>query len=76
MGEQYTWASGNFSTAPTDLETTVYATIQNGLLVAGTEAPTDGSVYLKIYRQKNFTVGTRNAPFTGYVCEVLRSSAA
>ena len=76
VGEQYTWASGNFSTAPTDLTTTIYATIVDGLLVAGTSAPTDGSVYLKIYRQKNFTTGTRNAPFVGYVCEVLRSAAS
>ena len=76
VGEQYTFGAGNFSTVPTDLSTTVYATIVNGQLVAGTAAPTDGSVYLKIYRQKNFTVGTRNASFVGYVCEVLRSVAA
>lgn len=76
VGEQYTWGAGNFSTAPTDLDTTIYATIVNGMLVAGSAAPTDGSVYLKIYRSKNFTVGTRNAPFVGYVCEVLRSVAA
>lgn len=76
VGEQYTFGAGNFSTAPTDLTSTIYATIVNGLLVAGSSAPTDGSVYLKIYRQKNFTVGTRNAPFVGYVCEVMRSVSA
>ena len=76
VGEQYTFGAGNFSTAPTDLETTIYATIANGRLVATSTAPTDGSVYLRIYRQKNFTVGTRNAAFVGYVCEVLRSVAA
>lgn len=76
VGEQYTWGAGNFSTLPTDLETTIYATIANGLLVASSTAPTDGSVYLRIYRQKNFTTGTRNAGFDGYVCEVMRSVAA
>ena len=72
VGEQYAWGAGNFSTIPTD-GTYIYATIVNGLLVAATAAPTDGSVYLRIWRQKNFTIGTRNAPFGGYVCEVLRS---
>lgn len=76
VGEQYCFAAGNFSTAPTDLTTTIYATISNGRLVAGSSAPTDGGIYLKIYRAKNFTVGTRNAPFNGYVCEVLRSVAS
>lgn len=76
VGEQYTWSAGNFSTAPTDLDTTFYATIANGRLVATSTAPTDGSVYLRIWREKNFTVGTRNASFVGYVCEVLRSVAA
>lgn len=76
VGEQYTFGAGNFSTAPTDLSTTIYATISNGLLVAGSSAPTTGAVYLHILRQKNFTVGTHNAPFVGYVCEVLRSVAA
>ena len=76
VGEQYTWGAGNFSTVPTDLTTTIYATIENGMLVAGTAAPTDGSVYMKILRQKNFTAGPRNAAFVGYVCEVLRSTAA
>lgn len=76
VGEQYTWGAGNFSTAPTDLETTIYATISNGRLVATDTAPTDGSVYLRIWRSKNFTEGTRSAPFVGYVCEVLRSVAA
>ena len=76
VGEQYTWGAGNFSTLPTDLTTTIYATIANGRLVATSTAPTDGSVYLRIWRQKNFTIGTRNAGFGGYVCEVLRSVAA
>lgn len=75
VGEQYTWAAGNFSTVPTDLTTTFYATITDGQLVATDTAPTDGSVYLRIWRQKNFTTGTWNAPFVGYVCEVLRSAA-
>lgn len=76
VGEQYTFGAGNFSTLPSDLTTTIYATIGNGLLVAGSTAPTDGGIYLKIYRQKPFTVGTRYAGFDGYVCEVLRSIAA
>ena len=72
VGEQYTWAAGNFSTLPSDAGD-IYATISSGLLVATDTAPTDGSVYLHIWRQKNFTVGTRNAAFGGYVCEVCRS---
>lgn len=77
VGEQYKWAAGNFSTAPSD-ETTIYATIANGLLVASATKPAAGSgVYLKIWRQNvPFTVGSRDAGFTGYVCEVLRTPAA
>lgn len=75
VGEQVTFGEGNFSTLPTG-DTMIYATIANGLLVATDTAPTDGSVYFQIHRTKNFTVGTRNAPFVGYVCEVLRSVAA
>lgn len=77
VGEQYKFGAGNFSTAPSD-NTTIYATIANGLLVASSTEPAAGSgVYLKIWRQNvPFTVGTRNAPFAGYVCEVLRAPAA
>lgn len=76
VGEQYTWGAGNFSTLPAEPETDIYATIENGLLVAAAAAPTDGSVYLRIWRTKPFTTGTRYAGFDGYVCEVLRSVAA
>lgn len=75
VGEQYTFGAGNFSTLPSD-DDEIYATISSGLLVATDTAPTTGEAYLRILRTKNFTVGTRNAPFVGYVCEVLRSVAA
>lgn len=75
VGEQYTFGAGNFSTLPSDPDTDIYATINNGRLVAGASVPTDGGIYFRIWRQKNFTVGTRNASFVGYVCEVLRSVA-
>ena len=76
IGEQYTFGAGNFSTAPSGA-TYIYATITNGLLVAGTSAPAAGTgVYFKILRQKNFTEGTRNAGFVGYVCQALRTAEA
>ncbi len=76
VGEQYTFGAGNFSTAPSGA-TYIYATIANGLLVAATSAPAAATgVYLKILREKNFTVGTRDAGFVGYVCEVCRTAEA
>lgn len=76
IGEQYTFGAGNFSTAPTG-PTYIYATIANGQLVASATAPAAATgVYFKILREKNFTVGTRNAGFKGYVCQALRTAEA
>lgn len=48
IGEQYNFGKDNFSTAPADIATTPYATISNGLWVAASSAPTDGSVYAEV----------------------------
>lgn len=48
VGEQYNFGAGNFSTLPTNLTTTPYATVKDGLLVATATKPTDGSVYAEI----------------------------
>ncbi len=59
--EQYVFASGNFSTAPTDLTTTIYATIANGLLVASAAVPAAGvGFWFEITEKVNITVGTRS----------------
>lgn len=58
VGESYNFGAGNFSTLPTDLSATPYATISNGLLVASASAPTDGTVYFAIEDiTKRFTEG-------------------
>lgn len=76
IGEQYTFGAGNFSTAPSG-NTYIYATIQNGRLVASTSAPAAGSgVYFKILGSKTFTVGTRSSGITGYICKACRTAEA
>lgn len=60
-GWQYVFGSGNFSTLPTDLTTTRYATVANGLLVAGSSAPAANAGYwFEIVGEVYPTVGTRN----------------
>lgn len=76
IGEQYSFGVGNFSTAPAGA-TAIYATINNGQLVAGTTVPTAGTgVYFKILRTKAYTEGTHTAGFNGYVCEACRTAEA
>ena len=71
IGEQYTFGTGNFSTAPTD--GSLYATISGGLLVASATAPeADSGVYFKILRSKNINEGT-SFWGTGYVLEAARA---
>lgn len=48
VGESYNFGVGNFSTAPTSLTSTPYATIVNGLWVAAAAAPTTGGIYAVI----------------------------
>lgn len=48
VGESYNFGAGNFSTLPTNLTSTPYATLTNGLWVAAAAAPTDGSIYAEI----------------------------
>lgn len=60
-GWQYVFGSGNFSTLPTDLTSTKYATIANGLLVASSSAPAANAGYwFEIVGEVYPTVGTRN----------------
>ena len=60
-GWQYVFGSGNFSTLPTDLTTTKYVTIANGLLVASSSAPAANAGYwFEIVGEVYPTVGTRN----------------
>lgn len=60
-GEQYVFGSGNFSTAPTDVTTTIYATIADGLLVASATPPAAGAgLWFEITAKVNPTVGTRS----------------
>ena len=76
IGEQYTFGEGNFSTPPANASA-IYATISNGLLVASSSAPADGSgLYFEILRSKRFTEGGRDAGFVGYVCEAKRAAIA
>lgn len=76
IGEQYTFGTGNFSTAPSG-STTIYATILNGRLVASATAPAAGTgVYFQILRNKTFTVGTRSTGNVGYVCKACRTAEA
>ena len=74
VGEQYNFGAGNFSTLPT--ASLLYATIANGLLVAQTAAPTDGSIYFEVENlDGRFTEG----PFDGgakYTLRCLRSATA
>lgn len=75
IGEQYTFGAGNFSTLPSGT-TYKYATIANGLLVASTTAPADGSgVYFVILRSKQMNEGT-SFWGTGYVLQAVRTAAA
>lgn len=48
VDEQYHFGKDNFATLPTDLSTTPYATIENGLWKATATKPTDGSVYAEV----------------------------
>lgn len=74
IGEQYTFGKGNFATLPTDA-TYIYATIDDGLLVASASKPAGGTgVYFEIMRTKPFTVGARYAGFDGYVCRAKRTA--
>ena len=76
VGESYNWGSDNFSTLPTSLTATPYATIVNGKLVAAAAAPTDGSVYFEIVDiSKRFTEGTFDAG-QKITCKCLRSVKA
>ena len=60
-GWQYVFGAGNFATLPTDLTTTIYATVQNGLLVASSTAPAANAGYwFEIKGEYYPTVGTRN----------------
>ena len=71
IGEQYTFGTGNFSTAPQS--GSLYATIANGLLVASATAPSAGDgVYFKILRSKNVNEGTSYWG-TGYVLQAARA---
>lgn len=59
--EQYVFGAGNFSTAPTDLASTRYATVANGLLAASATAPAAGTgMWFEIIDQVNITVGARS----------------
>lgn len=60
-GEQAVFGSGNFSTLPTDLATTKYATLASGLLVASATVPAAGAgFWFEITAKVNPTVGTRS----------------
>ncbi len=60
-GEHYVFGAGNFSTAPVDLTTTKYATIQDGLLVASATAPAVGlGLWFEITDKVTPTVGARS----------------
>lgn len=60
-GEQYVFGSGNFSTLPADVTTTIYAAIADGLLVASATAPPAGAgFWFEITAKVNPTVGTRS----------------
>lgn len=48
VDEQYNFGKDNFSTLPTNLTTTPYATIDKGQWKAAAAAPTDGGVYAEI----------------------------
>lgn len=48
VGEQYHFGKDNFSTLPTDISATPYATVENGLWKATASKPTDGSVYAEV----------------------------
>ena len=73
VGEQYTFGEGNFSTLPSGA-TAIYVTIANGLLMASASAPSAGDgVYFTWERPKSFTVGVRDAGFSGYVLKACRA---
>ena len=58
VGEQYNFGKDNFSVVPTNLGTTKYATIENGLWKAAASAPTDGSIYAEVLDiEKRFIEG-------------------
>ena len=60
-GEQYVFGAGNFATLPTDLTSTIYATVQNGLLVASATSPTANTGYwFEVTGEHYPTVGTRS----------------
>lgn len=74
VGEQYNFGSGNFTTIPTD--SLRFCTIANGLLVAQTAAPTDGSVYFQVMNSNGrFTEGAFDAG-AKYTLRCLRSVSA
>lgn len=76
VGESYNWGADNFSTLPTDITATPYATIANGLWVAAAAAPTDGSIYAEIVDiSKRFTEGAYDAG-AKYTLRILRSAVS
>lgn len=48
VGDKHNFGASNFTVAPTDLKSTPYATIANGVFTATATKPTDGSVYAEI----------------------------
>ena len=71
IGEQYKFAVGNFSTAPSSASY-IYATIANGRLVAATSLADGVGVAFKILRSEGFTLGARYG-FDGYILEAIRT---
>lgn len=73
INEQYTFGENNFSTLPTDLSATPYATIADGLYVAAAAAPAAGSgLYFQILRLKNVNEANGYVG-KGYVLLALRA---
>lgn len=48
VGDKHNFGKNNFVAAPTNITSTPYATIANGLFTAVSSKPTDGSVYAEI----------------------------
>ena len=48
VGEQYNFGKDNFSTVPSDIAATPYATVDNGHWKAAATKPTDGSIYAEV----------------------------
>ena len=76
VGEQYTFGSGNFSTAPGEGVSTGYATIANGRLVYSASAPAAGSgVAFQILRTIPVNEGTTYWGL-GYILKAIRVAPA